>query len=217
MLRQTPLDADRRTAATLAPALQATLRWCRQSHREPQFVSVADGPGSFTGLRIGVTTAKTLCYAMDLPLVRVDSLAAIAAAAFHEHPHVDALSVAIDAYRGQCFCGSFRRDRLLPPLAAVPPGWDADGSAVRVLSAADWAGWRERLSATDPIAGDAKPFAELAGRRLPRRCDAVGVGLLGIRAAAAGAFIDPLALVPRYLKSSAAEELAGEGNALEPA
>lgn len=42
-------------------------------------ISVASGPGSYTGLRIGVATAKGLCYALKIPLIAIDSLAALAA------------------------------------------------------------------------------------------------------------------------------------------
>ena len=84
IIRELKLDSDCRTAATLAPALRDMLSWCEQQGEPLGFVSVADGPGSFTGLRIGVTTAKTLCYALEFASrVAVDSLAAIAAAALH--------------------------------------------------------------------------------------------------------------------------------------
>ena len=83
-------------------------------------VSVADGPGSFTGLRIGVTTAKTLCYALELPLVAIDSLAAIAATALHDHPAYERIWAVLNAYRGQVFLGMFDRGTLLPDVSAIP-------------------------------------------------------------------------------------------------
>ena len=79
VLEWTNLGDDRRTAASLAPQLSLTLEHCHRLGRPLSLISVADGPGSFTGLRIGVTTAKTLSYAIGLPLVAVDSLATIAA------------------------------------------------------------------------------------------------------------------------------------------
>jgi tRNA threonylcarbamoyladenosine biosynthesis protein TsaB len=49
-------------------------------------VSVASGPGSYTGLRIGVSTAKGLCYALGIPLIAVDSLTALAKLGLDKHP-----------------------------------------------------------------------------------------------------------------------------------
>ncbi|MGY6558055.1 MAG: tRNA (adenosine(37)-N6)-threonylcarbamoyltransferase complex dimerization subunit type 1 TsaB [Nitritalea sp.] len=51
---------------------------CREAgirKRDLQAVAVANGPGSYTGLRIGLSTAKGLCYALDLPLITLDALA----------------------------------------------------------------------------------------------------------------------------------------------
>ncbi|EIM74339.1 hypothetical protein A3SI_16265 [Nitritalea halalkaliphila LW7] len=53
-------------------------RVCREAgihKRELEAVAVANGPGSYTGLRIGLSTAKGLCYALDLPLITLDALA----------------------------------------------------------------------------------------------------------------------------------------------
>ena len=44
------------------------------SMKDLSAVSVASGPGSYTGLRIGVSTAKGICYALDLPLLAIDAL-----------------------------------------------------------------------------------------------------------------------------------------------
>ena len=48
------------------------------SYRDLDAVAVSKGPGSYTGLRIGVSTAKGLCYAMEKPLIAIDTLAAMA-------------------------------------------------------------------------------------------------------------------------------------------
>ena len=207
---QTNLDPERRTAATLAPKLEQILRWCEESDNPPSFLSVADGPGSFTGLRIGVTTAKTLCYALNLPLVAVDSLASIAAAAAADESNIESIWSATDAYRGQVFFGKFERSRLIPPLNSIPDDFTTHPSTVGVTSYDQWHAMLEKKPDEVQLCGDEKPYSTTPAKShlllTERECDAVGVGLIGLRAAVRGQFTDPLALVPRYLKPSAAEE-----------
>ena len=210
VVRQVNLDPKRRTAATLAPVIEETLEWCRNNRCFPSFVTVADGPGSFTGLRIGVTTAKTLGYALNLPVVAVDSLAAIAAATFDTAPECESLLIGMDAYRGQVFAGEFSQSTLLPPIAEIPASWTPHPASVSVIGQPQWDERLARRSAETAIAGDAKPMGKLSDQRLTRHCDAIGVGHLGLRAAITGRFVDPVQLIPRYLKLSAAEEKAGD-------
>jgi tRNA threonylcarbamoyl adenosine modification protein YeaZ len=218
VLRETRLASGQRTAATLAPALAATLKWCREQENEPDFISIADGPGSFTGLRIGVTTAKTLSYACDLPLIAVDAVAAVAAATFFQEPQVERLLVGTNAYRGQVFMGLLDRAALLTGVeksAGLADGGRRDvvsGSAhpeqVRVVDAEQWRQILASLPKDTHVTGDRVVFKQAA--QLPylqrTRADAVGVGLLAWRSAAVGGFTDPLQLTPRYLRPSAAEE-----------
>ena len=208
VLRQTNLDPETRTAATLAPAIAKTLAWCRENDSDPHFVGVADAPGSFTGLRIGITTAKVLGYALRLPVVGVDSVASIAAAAFASSTDCQAILVGVDAYRQQTFAGRFERSELLPSINKVPETWSPHPNSVSLLENAGWQQILEGRSDTTDVAGDTKPLGEFADFQIDRQCDAVGVGLLGIRAAIRNEFIDPMSLIPRYLKLSAAEEKA---------
>jgi tRNA threonylcarbamoyl adenosine modification protein YeaZ len=208
VLEWTNLPAGRRTAASLAPQLSLTLEHCHHLGRALSLISVADGPGSFTGLRIGVTTAKTLSYGLHLPLVAVDALASIAAASFHTHPSRDSICVALDAYRGQIFTGSFQRHELLPPTAQLAADWSPHPGGVEILSSQQWQQRLAAFPADAAFAGDAKPFLGCQTEPMQRSCDAIGVGLLAIRAYQSGNTTDPLALVPRYLKASAAEEKA---------
>ena len=109
IIRAINLPETTRTAASLAVHLDDILKQHRDGSQPIELVSVADGPGSFTGLRIGVTTAKSLCYALKIPLIAVDSLAAVAASAFHQNPSAQSVCVGLDAYRQQVFAGCFRR------------------------------------------------------------------------------------------------------------
>ncbi len=81
-------------------------------------VSVASGPGSYTGLRIGVSTAKGLCYALDIPLISVDALFSMAKMAHQKYPK-QTLCPLIDARRMEVYSGIYASNlKLLKPISA---------------------------------------------------------------------------------------------------
>jgi len=215
VLRETTVTREGNAASRLAPELESLLAWCRREVAAPDFLSVAIGPGSFTGLRIGVTAGKTLAYALGLPIVAVGSLPAVAATLLHDAPEVETVVVALNAYRGQVYAGHFHRADLLSPLEAVnrnedePPRRPRSGTEIFGRER-----WRERLAELPPdhpLAGDLAVFRGVDPSRVRERhsSDALGVGLVGLRQAWRSAWVDPIGLVPRYLKPSAAEEKAG--------
>lgn len=65
-------------SARLMPAIDTVLKWGNITPDDLDGCAVGIGPGSFTGIRIGVATAKSLCYAVDKPIVGVSTLEAIA-------------------------------------------------------------------------------------------------------------------------------------------
>lgn len=69
-------------------------------------ISVASGPGSYTGLRIGVSTAKGLCYALGIPLIAIDSLTCIYEIVKANYSNSNILTV-IDARRMEVFSKLF--------------------------------------------------------------------------------------------------------------
>lgn len=71
-------------------------------------VAVSHGPGSYTGLRIGVSTAKGLCYALQIPLIAIDTLASLA----NQVKHNDGLIVPmIDARRMEVYSAVFNSNK----------------------------------------------------------------------------------------------------------
>jgi len=72
-------------------------------------VSVSSGPGSYTGLRIGATTAKGLCYALDIPLIAVSSLENLALLAKKKYPK-QTICALIDARRMEVFSAIYSAD-----------------------------------------------------------------------------------------------------------
>jgi tRNA threonylcarbamoyladenosine biosynthesis protein TsaB len=71
-------------------------------------VAVSKGPGSYTGLRIGVSAAKGFCYALDIPLISVDTLQAMASGMSNKVTDKDSLFCPmIDARRMEVYCAMF--------------------------------------------------------------------------------------------------------------
>ena len=71
-------------------------------------VAVSEGPGSYTSLRVGFSTAKGLCYALDKPLIVVNTLRALAKAAFAEEMLTESLYCAmIDARRMEVYAAVY--------------------------------------------------------------------------------------------------------------
>ena len=70
----------------------------------PDAVCVSAGPGSYTGLRIGVSTAKGLCYGLGVPLLSAPTLLSMAALYYRRHPEYTGLVCPmIDARRMECY------------------------------------------------------------------------------------------------------------------
>ena len=96
------LDTRFSSVRTLASEIERITR----SRVKPNLISVTNGPGSFTGLRVGLTTAKMLAMAWDIPVVPVDSLHAIALRARNFLPQSQSggpILAVINAFRGQVF------------------------------------------------------------------------------------------------------------------
>ena len=78
-------DPTRNHAATLAPFIDKILEANDTKPSELDAIAIAQGPGSYTGLRIGAATAKAMAYALDIPLIAVPSLEAMANLAIEEY------------------------------------------------------------------------------------------------------------------------------------
>jgi tRNA threonylcarbamoyladenosine biosynthesis protein TsaB len=85
-------------------------------------LAVAVGPGSFTGLRVGIATMQGLAVALGRPLLGVSSLEALAHCAAQEHGDLGiTVSVWVDAWRGEAYTGLYRQgEELRPPTVGTP-------------------------------------------------------------------------------------------------
>jgi tRNA threonylcarbamoyladenosine biosynthesis protein TsaB len=76
--------------------------------RDLNAVAISNGPGSYTSLRVGTSTAKGICYALEIPLIAIDTLESLAHAAFNEIKNKDALYCPmIDARRMEVYIAFF--------------------------------------------------------------------------------------------------------------
>jgi tRNA threonylcarbamoyladenosine biosynthesis protein TsaB len=119
-LRQLEEIADDQYAhgEQLTLLIEQVLKNAQLTPRDLAAVSVSSGPGSYTGLRIGVSTAKGLCYALGIPMIAIDSLSAMAALAREKYPQ-QSLCPMIDARRMEVYSTIFSADgSVLKPMSA---------------------------------------------------------------------------------------------------
>jgi tRNA threonylcarbamoyladenosine biosynthesis protein TsaB len=117
-LRDDPAPGERPGHATrLLPLLADLLERAGGGWEAVDRIAVGIGPGTFTGLRIGVATARALAGARELPLVGVSSLEALAAGA-----EGNLVLAVIDARRGEAFAAAWHGKELVLEPSALRPG-----------------------------------------------------------------------------------------------
>jgi len=200
LLAQMELNPSTRSAASLAPAVRELLSRADWPPASVELVAVAIGPGSFTGLRIGVTTAKVFAYAVGAELIGVNTLDVVARQVPTEIAR-RSLSAVLDAGRGQVFARRFERQ---DDDSCAPTG----ETAIEPIEE-----WLRQLEPEDAVTG---PALESLADRIPsgvsvvdalhwRPMAATVVRLAALRHAA-GQREDVWKLAPLYLRRSAAEE-----------
>lgn len=212
-------------ADALLPVVGEMLAAAGRSLSEVSTIGVTCGPGSFTGVRIGVATAKGLAYGLAARLVAVPTLAAMGAALLADHPEQEVAIPALDARRGEIFAAIYRRrgcwvETLVAPEALAPEAW--------------WETIKQNVADVDAPAygGDGVPLLvgqgsdlrpELLARGVPVQRAWSSAHPATARALAAAlvasamsdlapdhlapdlAPVDPFTLVPTYLRASDAE------------
>ena len=109
VLASLEVHEGRRHAETLVPAIDVLLRFLQRDRRELTHVAVDVGPGLFTGLRVGVATAKGLALALSIPVAPFGSLELLALAADVPGPVLTAL----DARRSELYAAVFTGSEVL--------------------------------------------------------------------------------------------------------
>ena len=120
VLREDAIDPSRQLAVQLPDALEAVLALADAELRDVDAFAVATGPGSFTGLRIGIATMQGFAFAEEKPLIGISALTAlsvVAAPAFLG----SRIATWIDAWRGDVYAALYEDGRAAgEPLVAHP-------------------------------------------------------------------------------------------------
>ncbi|MDR0335544.1 MAG: tRNA (adenosine(37)-N6)-threonylcarbamoyltransferase complex dimerization subunit type 1 TsaB [Planctomycetaceae bacterium] len=128
VLAEIQLPQDRRSAQTLAPAIDMLFQKTNIIPNKIAVVVVVVGPGSFTGLRVGVTTAKMFAYAVGAKIVGVETFDVVAEMCSHFSNNY--LSVGVDAQRGEVVAALFKKTETgykaadQPKLIRVADWWE---------------------------------------------------------------------------------------------
>jgi tRNA threonylcarbamoyladenosine biosynthesis protein TsaB len=192
------VDAMRVHAERLLPLIDAALRTAGRTPASLDAIAVSIGPGSFTGLRIGLSVAKGLVLATGVSLVAVPTLEALASRSSRAR-RADGLVLAVlDARRDEVYCQLFEASG-----GSVTPVWEPRDLAVDRL--VEELGDRRVLITGD---GRSKLMARAAGAAVrleeadagSASCSAADVARLGEALAVAGVTEDPALLEPRYIK-----------------
>ena len=189
LLAQTTLNIKKNHSITLMPAIDFLMNSLDMKPTDLDRIAVAQGPGSYTGLRIAVATAKTLAHTLKIELVGVSSLLALVP------EQVEGLVIPImDARRNNVYAGFYQSGQAVRPEAHLP--------LAEVLEIAD--------AADQPVTfvGETATFAEQIKDALPQATiqstlpDATTIGRLGLDLPAQSIHD----FVPNYLKRVEAEE-----------
>ena len=192
---------------TLMVMAEDLLKQCSKTVSDLDAVAIAEGPGSFTGVRIGVAAAKGLAWGAELPCYGVSTL--------------EAMAVSLGIYEGYvCPCMDARRNQVYNALFYVNQGKLERLREDRAIALADLKTELEQLNAPIYLVGDGSRLthktlsAEIPNLILPpehrMHQRAVGVAILADAKAAAGESGDGAALTPNYLRLSQAERERAE-------
>ena len=187
---------------TLMVMAEDVLKQCGKSARDVEAVAVAEGPGSFTGVRIGVAAAKGFAWGKEIPCYGVSTL--------------EAMAESLGIYEGYiCPAMDARRSQVYNALFYVNHGIIERAREDRAISLADLKEDLEHLEGPIYLVGDG---AALTYNTLKDSIDqlilppehrmhqrAVGVGLVAARMAAEGLAPSGGELTPNYLRLSQAE------------
>jgi tRNA threonylcarbamoyladenosine biosynthesis protein TsaB len=198
----------------LMPAIAALLAEARAAWGDVEATAVGLGPGSYTGLRIGVVTAKALSWASGRPVLGISSLAALVAP--HLAPPEALLCAVLEARAGEFYTALYQRrdgelqlraeatvlraEELAQRLSAYPGPVLAAGHTARFARALRAREQETDTAGSSPLTPDPWPLAFTDFDEEPQ---ARWVGRLAAARLRAGERDDPIALAPLYVRAPA--------------
>jgi tRNA threonylcarbamoyladenosine biosynthesis protein TsaB len=201
------LDTGGQHAEVLLPALEKLFRLAGLTPEQIDLLACTTGPGSFTGVRIGVSTIKGLALATGKPIVGVSTLEALAMNAI---PSRRLICPLLDARKNQVYAGLYRMGPGGFPEVAAPDRLTDIEMMVKTLpdEEVEFVGDRA-IRYQKQIGGVAAlvSVSEAADRR--HHLNASAVGLIGFHRYQQGRVEDPLTFAPTYLRLSEAEAKGG--------
>ena len=195
---------NRRThSVNLLPMIQAVIEEAGITPKQIDAVAVSSGPGSFTGLRIGLTTAKTLAWVWQVPVVGVSTLEALALPLV---PQGQLICPILNARKNEVYASVFKGEAGIPQLLTGPLAVGIEELA-QILQ--KWEGIVTFLGDAVPLfrqelldlLGERATFAAQAAL-LPR---GAAIAELGYQKLLNGGGMAPLELAPEYIRLSEAE------------
>ena len=195
ILAEISQEAKLTHSETLLPQIEQALKIANVEKVDAVAVSI--GPGSFTGLRIGLATAKALCYAWNIKIIGVPTLQAIS----YHFPTSNAIIIPmLDAQKNRAYCQKFKNCRAL--------------SKLEIKSIDEIVAGAGNIDAEIFLCGDVLHKIKIdlpqnvkiapINCRMPR---AVNVALFGKNLIDAGGISNVMNIEPLYIRRSEAEEL----------
>lgn len=197
------LASDRRHAESLAPMIEFVLGQAGLRVSDIDQIAVDAGPGLFTGMRVGLATAQSMAWALDIPVIPVGSLETIA---FGTAPGEDPVAVALDARRGEVYFAIFREspEHGEPRLLRAPEVMSPQDAAIAIADRGErtlcvGSGFRRHEQEFETVPWVVPGPVSLA---MPRAEDLLGLAVLR---AAREQWVAPDAVEPVYLRAPDAE------------
>src|SRR5712664_128419 len=204
LLHAAPHTTTEDYSSWLLPAIATVLAPAQLTLQDIDLYAVAAGPGSFTGVRVGLTTVKAWSEVHGRPIAAVSRLETIAAQGTGSAPYVAAI---IDARRNQIFAALYRRQAALLERVdeemVIAPDKFLEWCAAKAASKIDWVStdpncltqtqqWSSRLALNETV-------QEISPLLAPR------IGQIGYRLALQNQLTDALSLDANYVRRSDAE------------